>query len=134
MMRQQSLIRGLWLVALSLVIGVGCAGDQEDINLVQPGYVKKSDLLGKSWYYRKTVVDGAETNSYLGVGSGSLYVIERIRFDITKNSLIAYQDYPTVDGAQLDAEDGEEVSEYGAPIAIWPIEYHFDIRLSLIHI
>ena len=58
--------------------------DQEDINLVQPGYVKKSDLLGKSWYYRKTVVDGAETNSYLGAGTGSLYVIERIRFDVTK--------------------------------------------------
>jgi len=129
MMRQQSWMRGLWLV-LSLAVGVGCAGDQEDINLVQPGYVKKSDLLGKSWYYRKTVVDGAETNSYLGVGSGSLYVIERIRFDITKNSLVAYQDYPTVDGAQLDAEDGEEASEYGAPIAIWPIESHFDIRRS----
>ena len=98
MMRQKSLILRLG-VLLSLVIGVGCAGDQGDINLVQPGYVKKSDLLNKSWYYRKTVVDGAETNSYLGMGSGTLYIIERIRFDVTKNSLIAYQDYPMVDGA-----------------------------------
>ena len=129
MMRQKSLILGLGVI-LSLVFGVGCAGDQEDINLVQPGYVKKSDLLGKSWYYRKTVVDGAETNSYLGAGTGSLYVIERIRFDVTKGSLIAYKDYASVEGAQLDAEDGEVASEYGSPVAIWPIQSHFDIRRS----
>ena len=64
MMRQQSLIRGLWLVALSLVIGVGCAGDQEDINLVQPGYVKKSDLLGKSWYYLSLIHISEPTRPY----------------------------------------------------------------------
>ena len=47
-----------------------------------------------------------------------------------KARLIAYKDYASVEGAQLDAEDGEVASEYGAPVAIWPIQSHFDIRRS----
>lgn len=112
------------VLAALVLSGVGCAGDAEDINRVQPGFVKKSELLGKSFYYRRTVVDAPEgLGPYAAIGSGDLFTLERIRFEIQEDFLIAYRDFEYTPNAN-GAVDEEYV---GAPIVVFPINRHFDI-------
>ena len=60
----------------------GCAGDVDELDRVQPGYVTKADLLGSHWYYRRTVVDAPENfGAYASIGTGDLFTIERIRWE-----------------------------------------------------
>ncbi|MCK5689138.1 hypothetical protein KAI87_07705, partial [Myxococcota bacterium] len=121
-------------MALS-VVGSGCAGDVGDINRVQPGYVKKADLLNKSWYYRRTVVDSPVgmgpnirywTGVYTGIGMGDLYQMERIRWDIQENTLIGYTDYEYTPGSEEGEYEGNDTYK-GSPIVAFPIKKHFDI-------
>jgi hypothetical protein len=113
-------------LGLALVTSFGCAGDQGDINRVQPGYIKKSDLLNKRWYYQRTVVDAPETTAqWLGFGMGDHGTNERVRFEIQENYLVAFRDYETV----LNGEhrEGDPDHYEGSPIAVFPIASHFDI-------
>ncbi|MEZ4270512.1 MAG: zinc-dependent metalloprotease [Myxococcota bacterium] len=113
----------------------GCAQNEGIIDLVQPGYIKKADLLHKSWYYRRTVVDSAETAPWMSIGGGDLFKIERVVFDVQEKYLIAYRDYETISGADereiVDPLSGELVATNpdfrGAPIAAFPIDSHFDV-------
>ncbi|MEE2961424.1 MAG: zinc-dependent metalloprotease [Myxococcota bacterium] len=108
---------------------IGCAGDKGDINLVQPGYIKKSDLLNKSWYYRRTVVDAAETvGPYASIGSGDLFIIQRLRWEFTEDALVAYRDYEYVPGSEEAKDDGSTHEDYGEPIIAIPVSSHFDIN------
>lgn len=105
-----------------VLIIASCAGDKGDLNRVQPGYVAKADLVGGSWYYRRTVVDAPETmGPYASVGSGDLYTIERVYFVIQENYLVAYRDYSYV-------TNSEGPDNLGAPVVSFPIVEHFDIR------
>lgn len=119
------------LAALAVVlstVGVGCAADQGDLNLVQPGYVKKADLLGKSWYYRRTVVDAPEgLGPYATPGTGDLFTIERVRFEIQEDYLIAFRDYEYIPGSEEAEYDGAEDYQ-GTPVVAFPITSHFDIK------
>ncbi len=129
MVNQVSKLAGgaLALVLAGLMV-VGCAADMGDVNLVQPNYVKKSDLLGKTWYYRRTVVDAPETQRpWLAIGTGDLFTIQRIRWEVQANKLIGYSDYEWVAGSEEGSEEGATLSEYGNPIVMFPITKHFDI-------
>ena len=111
-----------WLVLLFMACG--CAGDKPDVSHVQPGYVKKSDLLGSAWYYRRTVVDVPETHApYLTIGTGDLFILERVRWEIQEAYLLAYRDDVLVPGAEGNDPEGD----HGEPVAAYAIASHFDI-------
>ncbi len=120
---------GLLLTAIAVTTLAACSGDKGDVNYVQPGFVRKSDLLGKSWYYRRTVIDTPEGNQDVGyatIGSGDIYKLERVKFDIEENFLIAYRDYEYFPGSEGDAP--QDPSAYqGGPVVAFPITDHFDI-------
>ena len=83
------LAKGIITLALAGLMVVGCAADMGEVDLVQPDYIKKSDLLGKTWYYRRTVVDSPETQRpWMAIGTGDLFTIQRIKFDIQENMLV----------------------------------------------
>ncbi|MBC7792208.1 MAG: hypothetical protein H7Z43_00750, partial [Clostridia bacterium] len=115
------------LALFALSVATACAGDKSDVNYVQPGYVKKEDLLGKTWYYRRTVIDspeGFQDVGYATIGSGDLYTLERVRFDIQEKYLIAYRDFEGVQGA----DSTQDTTQYlGNPVVAFPITNHFDI-------
>ncbi len=115
--------------ALALAVlgtGLGCAGDVDEVDRVQPAYVKKSELSG-SWYYRRTVVDTGENfGAYASIGTGDLFTIERIRWNIQEKVLYAHRDYEWTPGTEGLEEPGK--TDYlGTPVAAFPIIGHFDI-------
>ncbi|MEM6732645.1 MAG: hypothetical protein AAF658_13890, partial [Myxococcota bacterium] len=116
-------------VLLALGLAAGCAGDVEDINRVQPGFVKKSELLGKSFYYRRTVMDAPEAlqGGVAAIGSGDLFVMERVKFEIQEDILLAYRDFEFTPNSNGVVEEIDETF-VGTPIAVIPITQHFDIQ------
>lgn len=129
----------LLLTAALLATGlfVGCAQDVGDIDRTQPNFIKKTDLEGV-WYYRQTVTDVPPTMAYAFVGWAS--DMEKIRFEIQENFLVAYrmyEKYPGQDNKAGDIVDGEQQFEPGwedgrnsedykeAPVAAFAIS-HFD--------
>ena len=132
------LAKGIITLALTGLMVVGCAADMGEVDLVQPDYIKKSDLLGKTWYYRRTVVDAPETQSpsrppgsreapWLSIGTGDLFTIQRIKFDIQEKMIVGYSDYEWVEGSEEGNDEGSIFTEYGNPIVAFPITKHFDI-------
>ncbi len=115
------------VVGIAVLLGLsamGCAGDKGELNRVQPGYYKKADFLGSSWYYRRTIVDSSETNPWAIIGSGDWFTLERVRFEIQEKFLIAYRDYEYVEGSEEGTRP--EGKEEGAVLAAFPITTHFD--------
>src|SRR5690348_7689999 len=84
------------LALLTAATAAGCASGQGDVNRVQPNYYPKSQFQGE-WYYRDTVIDVPYENAILfeGIGSG----MEKIRWEIQENALIAYKTTAHVVGA-----------------------------------
>ena len=143
--------RILAAIAVSILAGA-CAQTQDEINRVQPDYIKKSDLKGE-WYFQETVVQAPYTSAYTFPGfQGSL---ERGVFEVQENSLLFYRTYEFVEGSEaffqtadvdtpLFDENGDVVMREvdvngvkkmapvyiyrGAPLASYPIVAHFDIR------
>lgn len=110
---------------LLLIMLVGCTDGRgpwapaKDINRVESNYVDKS-LFDGEWYHQGTIVD--KTYNQAGTFIGSQGELERVRFDITENYLIAYRSYAKVQGAE-SANAGQQTW-----IAAFPIDKHFDIR------
>mgnify|MGYP006271139125 CR=1 FL=1 len=125
--RLSSLVQCTAAVAALGTFAFGCAGDVGTVDRVQPGYVVKEDLLGKSWYYRRTVVDSSENTSFVTVGTGDWRIMERIRWQVQEDFLFAYRDYPYIKGTEAEGYEGSE-GFMGEPIAAFPIESHFDIQ------
>lgn len=130
---------GLLLVLVMSVIA-GCAQDVGDINRTQPNALEKSDFEGV-WYVRHTVTDvpGTLAGPFVGIASS----MEKIRWEIRNDVLIAYRAYERIPGYDQDAgaledgqtqyadgvEEGRDADAYKEqPIAIYPIISHFDIQ------
>ncbi|MEZ4475024.1 MAG: zinc-dependent metalloprotease [bacterium] len=118
----------LWrnaLLGLALVVAglSGCADEVTDINRVQPHYVKKADLDGQ-WFYRQTVVDMPPEYgiAFSGIECG----LQKIRFEVREDALIAYRTHEAIPGLEAD-ETAEGASFRGDPVAAFPITSHFDI-------
>lgn len=136
-----------WLAApLSALVAVGCAQSTGDINRVQPGVIKKSELLDGQWYYRNTVTWTPATTGFTYPGQQGN--VEKIVFEIQQGFLVGYRAYPYIVGAESNVDVTSKPSGttakycdaqgncsggktyYGAPVLAFPIESHFDIQRS----
>ncbi len=114
------------LLLLGAVWATGCTEQAEDIDRVQPHYLTKTDLDG-AWYFRQTVVDMPPTTGYyVGAFTGIEGGVEKIRWEIREDQLIARRIHPVVPG--LEDEETLDGAEYdGEPVAVYAITSHFDI-------
>lgn len=121
------------LSATAALVAVGC-GQPELIDRTQPNYVKKSELDGV-WYIKETIVDAPKTPTGLAtVGNGGK--LEKIRWEIQEDMLVAYRSYEIVPGAdpRVDREKsklGKVVFQDGRPykgnpVFAYRITSHFD--------
>ena len=118
----------LWACVAVAAMGltVGCAEPVEDIDRVQPNYVEKGLFIG-DWFYRQTIVDVPPEVAIGNLGVDT--ALEKIRWEVTEDYLIAYRTHESVLGlAEDDTLEGHEFQ--GDPVAIYTIESHFDIRRS----
>ena len=113
---------------------MGC-GQPELIDRTQPNYIKKSELLEGTWYIQESVVDVPKTPSGVAtIGYGGK--IEKIRFEVQEDLLVAYRTYEIVPGVdpRVDREksklgnivfkDGRPYK--GNPVFAYQITSHFD--------
>ena len=107
------------LIALVLLLSA-CAQDVTDIDRTQPNRLKKTDLDGQ-WFVAQTVTETPTTAWYTFVGDTSS--MERIRWDIEEEFLIAYRTYPKIAGSQEVTDDYTE-----SPVAAYRIASHFDVQ------
>jgi hypothetical protein len=119
--------------ALALV-AAACGRGPELIDRTQPNYMKKSELLSGTWYMLETVVDVPASSPMSVVGDQG--ELEKVRFELQEDNLIAYRTYEIIPGLdpQVDREKsyrGHIVYLNGQPyrgaaVAAWPVMSHFD--------
>lgn len=121
----------LSLPLLVAALCLSCAAERDPINRVQPAALEKAFFVGRlndpgddpEFYWRNFVVDGSEAQSLIGIGSWS--AVDRIRWEIQENLLVARKAYPISPGADDKGDPGEPD---GVVVAAYEIESHFDIR------
>ena len=123
-------------LGLSCVLGLlvgGCAEERDPINRVGANALDKSffvgqDLLGyeddPQFYWRNYVIDGSASQSAFGVGTWSN--VDRVRWEVTKDFLLARKAYELTPGA--DNKGKLDSVPNGTVVAAYAIEKHFDIR------
>ncbi len=129
-------MKALSRITLALVGSAMIAGcsQPEMIDRTQPNYIKKSDLDGV-WYIKETIVDAPETpNGVATVGYGGK--LEKIRWEIQEDMLVAVRSYEVVPGAdpRVDREKsarGNVMFHDGKPykgnvVFAYRIQSHFD--------
>ncbi|MCA9546819.1 MAG: hypothetical protein KC613_20580, partial [Myxococcales bacterium] len=116
------MLRGLLWAALGLW-AAACSETVEDIDRTQGNLIRKADLEGE-WYLLQTVVGVPPTSAFTFEGETSR--MERIRWAIHEDYLVAYRSYPLVPGAEAPSTqqpfDGIE-----NPVAAYPIQAHVDV-------
>lgn len=120
-------------VTFAVAIGglASCSYRNETINRVIDPYWRKADFDPSTpWYVRSTVVDSPPEASWIGIADGDWLMLERIRWEITEKQLIGWRDYPVVPGSELDQVPGADDVYRGAPVAIFAITDHFDIKTA----
>ncbi|MEL6185280.1 MAG: zinc-dependent metalloprotease, partial [Myxococcota bacterium] len=120
--------RALLIASVTVALGAvgGCVPRTDDINRVQPGYVRKAIFqTDDEWYYRRTIAQSETTNSFIIEGQGDL-ALDRVRFEIQEDLLIAYQPYENLPGTNTAELEGNEFFK-GPVLAAWTITSHFDI-------
>ena len=118
------LICRLTVFALGASLALGCAEPVDEIDQVQPDYLAKTQFVGE-WYYRQTMVDVSPevVAGFIGMEAG----LERVRWEITEDHLIAYRVHQAIEGLEEDRTlDGAEYR--GDIIAQFSITKHFDIK------
>ena len=121
-----------WLFAALLLLPtlVGCAEERAPINRVQANALDKQFFVGElqdpsddpEFYWRNFVVDGSESQSLVGIGSWS--GVDRIRWDVQENLLVARKSYSVAPGSD---DKGDAGLPDGTVVAAYRIDSHFDI-------
>lgn len=106
-----------------LFFGWGCAQDVGDVDRTQPNRLKKSIFEGE-WFHQKTTFDVPYTAGF--TFSGETSELERVRWEIQEEVLIAYRSYDLVENTQSTTQLPDEPFK-GAPIAAYRIIGHFDV-------
>lgn len=110
-----------------------CAGTRDEINRVQPGAIKKADLVGDprnpndapEWYVRSLILEVHRTNPWFSDGLQDL--VRRVRFEVTENFLVARNAYEYITGS--DGKGGVRgKTNNGAIVGMWRIQSHFNIQ------
>jgi hypothetical protein len=142
---------GFAALVMSVVGGsaaMGCAGERDPINRVQPGAYDKSFFLGDDlqdfkddpeFRTKSYQIDSPANTSGFGSTIGLSGAVDRIRWDISGDGTLlfarrSYQESPGADNKALPKvkdKDGRDVWQgpaNGSIIAAFKIESHFDIR------
>ncbi len=111
----------------TIALGVaGCVPRNDDIDRVQPGYVRKAIFQTEDeWYYRRTIAKSETTQQYIIEGHGDI-ALDRIKFEVQEDYLIAYKPYEAIPGIGYQELEGNTFYK-GTILAAWPITSHFDI-------
>lgn len=107
------------LILLAVIFASCTPTPVRDLNRVGSNYVEK-ELFEGEWYHQGTVVD--KNFNQAGVFIGAQSDLDRVRFEITENLLIAYRSYARVPGAE-SVNPGRQTW-----VAAFKIEKHFDIK------
>ena len=107
--------RAVSLVALVALVALAasCAEKVGLIDRTQPGLLAKSLFEGE-WFLRRTVVDVPYDVGYTFIGEQE--DVQRIRWDLQRDLLVAYRVHPLVEG-----------TPDSAPVAAFKIEKHVDV-------
>ena len=121
----RSLALAVVLVAtMGMGLVPGCGNPQPAVNRVQPMALEKAVFAGE-WYMQQTVIDTPYSVGFTFVGEqGSL---ERIRWEIQEDYLVARRSYQYIAGSEPQGIAGAG-DQTGAAIAMYRISSHFDIR------
>jgi hypothetical protein len=114
------------LVVATMGMGLvpGCGDPQPAVNRVQPMALEKAIFAGE-WYMQQTVIDTPYSVGFTFVGEqGGL---ERIRWEIQEDYLVARRSYQHIAGSEPQGIGGAG-DQTGAAIAMYRISSHFDIR------
>ena len=107
-----------------IVATLGCAQEVGDIDRTQANRVQKSVFQG-DWYLARTVIDVPYTSEVAVLGDSA--ELERIRWEILEDVLLAYRTYDRVDGTDKATTVAGDAYQ-GAPIAAFKIVKHFDVK------
>ena len=123
----------LGAMVLGMLAAQGCAAERDPINRVQPNAMPKHFLVGDAladpsddpeFYWRNYVVGASASQSLVGVGSWGH--VDRVRWEITEDQLIARKAYQIAEGQDHRALRNKTPS--GTIVAVYEIQSHFDIR------
>jgi hypothetical protein len=107
------------LLALS-----ACAIQRDPIDRVQANALRKETLAG-DWFYLQTVIDTPYSAGFTFVGEQGK--MRRVRWEIDEHHLIARSAVAHIAHGEPEGLSGEG-TEQGAPLAMFAIQSHFDIR------
>lgn len=115
----RGLVASLCAAVSIATVGAGCVEEAYDIDRTQPNIIDK-DYFNGEWHMRSIIVDKQYENSFPFVGwEGGL---ERVRFEITENALVANRSYERTPGAEgANAGDNSEIIRFG-------IQSHFEVQ------
>lgn len=119
-------IRSMLLLTalMAVVASPGCGDPRQPVNQVQPGALEKSLFAGE-WYFQQTVIDSPYSAGFTFVGEQGR--LERVRWEIQENFLLARRTYEWIHGAEPAGIGGDQVQQ-GSVVAAYRIQSHFDIR------
>lgn len=130
-MRLGKAYAGLGILFL-LAHNAACMQERNPINTVQAGRLDKTFFVGDDlasaeddpeFLWRNYVVDASASQSLVGVGSYS--GVDRVRWEITEDLLIARKAYQIAEGQDEKADP--EKTPSGTVVAAFAITSHFDI-------
>jgi hypothetical protein len=115
------------LLGILAVMGsVSCVGES-DIDRTQANRLPKSLFQG-TWYMRSVVVDVPGTSAASFIGSTG--TMEKIRWEIQEQYLIAHRAYEEIPNASRATAPNQTrgAAFKENPIAVFPIKSHFDVK------
>ena len=146
MVRGMTRVAVVALLTAGMMAAAGCAQQVGDIDRTNPNKIKK-ELFddGGEWYFRQTAADVSHGNPFFftGINTG----VEKVRWEIQEEQLVAYRSYEIVPGADhradtegvgdtrvadindVDQGSGQHPDIYkGAPLIGFGITSHFDVQ------
>lgn len=109
----------------ALLLLSACAQDIGDIDRTQPNKLLKSELTSSDWFMAQTITEVPTTTLFTFIGETS--TMERIRWEVREDMLIAYRAYPRLAGSDPgELTEGDKYVEN--PVAAYPIWSHFDVQ------
>lgn len=139
----------LGAIVFTALAGAGCMEERDPINRVQANALPKSFFVGEAladpgddpeFYWRNYVVDASASQSLIGVGSWGH--VDRVRWEVTEDLLIARKAYQIAEGqdnkgvpqndplSRAKVDKGFTKTPNGTIVAAYAIQKHFDIRRS----